>query len=140
LPSAERAAKAALVVVLIATCAPAGCSSRSATDAQTGSAVTDSSTDSSNDATSIITASLCAQMCGVVLQVTCPVQATPDGCLSSCLAQADLCSTQGAAYYQCIIEGGPSTLTCDPVQHFTVLKAGSCSKPRDDLGACLSGK
>jgi len=98
----------------------------------------DSSPDGSSlDGGAIIDAKLCAEMCRVALQIECGSQPTMSDCVANCLSEADLCTPQGKAYYDCLVATGPSSLYCDQAIQSVTLKLGVCTQESADLFDCL---
>jgi hypothetical protein len=83
-----------------------------------------------------ITENLCAQMCEATLQIACPDQPKMTTCVTGCLGMADICTSDGKAYYECIVRNGPASLEC--VQGFIALRTGYCVEENSNLADCLS--
>lgn len=120
---------ACLVVVtaLVASCSNArtGTDARTPADAEAGSAAP-------------LNADLCARMCSLTRSIPCGAQPTMEACVSSCLAMgSSVCAVQGAAYFRCLVDVGPSGATCDTGQPAIVPKPGVCMTESTTLAACL---
>jgi hypothetical protein len=80
---------------------------------------------------------LCQRQCAVTSQVNCPDQAT---CLSVCMNHFATvpCTEEMRTLIACVLQnGGASILTCDPLEHITVILPGYCTAEQAAIFACL---